>query len=193
MEKFTRSGFGMQAHMEAAHHHLLGKPLVETVQVLRLSQPSPSSTLPALPEGLVPTYMLFCPPVSLVSQRAPSASQASTRTRRWKRMNTPKPEDDEEDSDEETTPLADIGPFVLGEDAVFRDYICLQKPPETFLQLSRPQPMVVPSVPEPAPPVSIGFEAFAARFNQLEPLDLIDGSGQWPPEDVVREVMEAGP
>ena len=107
-------------------------------------------------------------------------------------MNTPRPEP-EDDEDEETTPLADIQPFELGEGAELRNYVCFLRPSETFLQLSRPQPMVVPPVPESVPPISMGFEAFAAKFNQLDPLDLIDGSGQWPPEDVVKDAIEGGP
>ena len=93
-------------------------------------------------------------------------------------MNAVKEDDDE---DEDAIPLADIAPL----DAsipVFRDYIVLQKPSEPSLQLSRPQQMIVPSVLEREPPVSIGFEAFAARYTELEQAGLIDGSGQWPQE-----------
>ncbi|KAH9940936.1 uncharacterized protein BXZ73DRAFT_98764 [Epithele typhae] len=55
---------------------------------------------------------------------------------------------------------------VQGSSAVGCDFIVWRKPAATFLQLSRPQPFVATCVREEVPPVSIGFDAFAARMEQ---------------------------
>ena len=172
----------MQAHVEVAHRGLLGQPLASIVKTLRIPKEPPApKDLPVLPRDLVPAYMLLCPPVWSAWRRAPSASQAAARGRRWKRMNMPRSEE-EEDEDESAICLEDIKPSSLQDHTACRQYIILRRPVETFLQLSRPQPIQVPPVRPATPPVSIGFDAFAARFEQLDLAGLIDGSGQWPPE-----------
>ena len=171
--------------MTSVHSALLGQPLADVARTLRSPQAPPQRKLPQLPKAPIPTHELFCAPVSPARRRAPGGSQAGRGRGRWKRMDTPKPgtvgggDGDDGDSDD-AIPLADLRPLALGRREEFLDYVLRAAPPEAYMQLSRPQQVVAPPVPEVQPPVSVGFEAFAARFERLDLAGLMDGTGQWP-------------
>lgn len=99
-----------------------------------------------------------------------------------------------QDEDESPIPLADLPSVDLRDCPVVYDYVVRPKPPESWGQMSRPQQVVQPPVPEKPPRSSIGFDAFAARFERLERAGLMDGTGIWPEEgwdDEYRDSEEA--
>lgn len=103
------------------------------------------------------------------------------------RATVPGPVDEEDDDRAEAMPFADLAPVSIwsadGELHEFHDWQVRRKPPESFMQQARPQPMVIPPVPEKPPPRSMGYPAFADKFLELEKAGIIDGSGQWPSEE----------
>ena len=104
----------------------------------------------------------------------------------------PKEDASEDDEDEPPIPLKDLPSLDLRGPSEIYDFLVRPKPPESWLQLSRPQQVIHPPVPEKPPPPSIGYDAFAARFEQLERAGLIDGKGLWPEEGWNKEDGASG-
>ncbi|KAI0074895.1 hypothetical protein K474DRAFT_1664892 [Panus rudis PR-1116 ss-1] len=73
----------------------------------------------------------------------------------------------------------------------FTEYIVQPSPlvaaaaaPEPTNILSRPIPYLSPGIAnQPHPPRTMGYDAFLAKFRQLEKAGLLDGSGLWPGTD----------
>ncbi|EJF64147.1 hypothetical protein DICSQDRAFT_178651 [Dichomitus squalens LYAD-421 SS1] len=181
---FGRSGNGLSAHIQTTHFDVLSMDTSQPFHQLRRPHPHPREELSALPAYPVPVYKLLCPTVRPARRgKTPTASQGSRR--KWRRMDTQAaapPEEDDDDDEEPAIPLADLPPMDLRGCPEIHDYFVRPKPPESWLQLSRPQQVVDPPVPEKPPAPSIGYDAFAARFEQLERAGLIDGKGLWPEE-----------
>ncbi|KAI0372736.1 hypothetical protein BV20DRAFT_991001 [Pilatotrama ljubarskyi] len=177
---FGRNAHGLPEHLQSSHRDLLdgripsGSP---SIRPLRHPFPHFPEDLPPLPERDIPAFTFSAPvihPRRPPRSQTPASSQGG-RQRRWKRMATaqPAPADEEESS----LPLADLPPF---DPKQLPDIPVWRKPPEVALQQSRPQHMIVPPIPEREPPVSIGYDAFAEKFVELEKAGVIDGSGNWP-------------
>ncbi|KAI1793569.1 hypothetical protein LXA43DRAFT_1001334 [Ganoderma leucocontextum] len=182
--KTFRSGSGLPEHLRVAHSDVLHPNHASgsnSIRPLRRPCPPRRGDLIALPSHPVPVYMLLCSTVRPAPRgKTPTASQASRR--RWRRMDTQAAAARDDDEDELAIPLADLPPIDLRGCPVVRDYIVRPKLPESWKQTSRPQQVIQPPVPEKPPRPSIGYDAFAARFERLEQAGLMDGTGMWPEE-----------
>ena len=137
--------------------------------------------LKPLPPQPVPMYTLLCPPVHPAARgKTPTASQ--TNRRKWRRMNTQVAAAQDEEEEEPAIPLPDLPPVDLRGSPVVYDYVVRPSQPESWKQISRPQQVIHPAMPEKPPRPSIGYDAFAARFERLEQAGLMDGTGNWPEE-----------
>ncbi|PIL25093.1 hypothetical protein GSI_12982 [Ganoderma sinense ZZ0214-1] len=99
----------------------------------------------------------------------------------------------EEEEEEVAIPLADLPPIELRGNPVVFDYVVRMKPPESWKQMSRPQQVIHPPVPEKPPRPSIGYDAFAVRFERLQQAGLMDGTGDWPEEGWEESSRAKGP
>ena len=86
----------------------------------------------------------------------------------------------DKDEEDQPIPLADLPLADVQGCPVVHDYVVRPNRPESWKQMSRPQQVIQPPVPEKPPRPSIGFEGFAARFERLEKAGLMDGKGMWP-------------
>ncbi|KAI8974550.1 hypothetical protein BD414DRAFT_498030 [Trametes punicea] len=173
---FGRNAHGLPEHFRTAHSDLFGRRATGSsamFQPLRRPHPHIKEALPALPGKPLPAYILTSPAVSptqsrCTNTRAPTDSQGGHR-KQWKKMYVLEEVPVEEES---LVPLPDLPPYDphRGVDIEIR-----RKPLEPMLQQSRPQHMIVPSIPEPDPPVSIGYAAFAKRFMQWEKATIVGG------------------
>ncbi|RDX48247.1 hypothetical protein OH76DRAFT_1352794 [Lentinus brumalis] len=161
----------------------------------RTPKKPPRRALPPLPHDPVPLYTLLLPPVREKPRRAGSTASQTARRGRWKRMSSrAAPPSEASDTDEpESMPFADLDPqastsYYSSPQNECLEWVAYKAPPEPALQISRPQPMIIPPVREKPPAPSIGYVAFAEKFAQLELAGIIDGTGQWPQDDSERDV-----
>ena len=94
-------------------------------------------------------------------------------------MNTQVAAAQDEEEEEPAIPLPDLPPVDLRGSPVVYDYVVRPSQPESWKQISRPQQVIHPAMPEKPPRPSIGYDAFAARFERLEQAGLMDGTGNW--------------
>ncbi|GBE80425.1 hypothetical protein SCP_0301400 [Sparassis crispa] len=186
---FARHG-QVSIHFQEDHPHLIDKTVPFKSHVLKsMRQPSRIhiAQLAPIPSEMTELFHLLSYPVARACKRAQRLSQESRISRKWSRMMASQ---DTEDS-------ADAQPFdnltKFEPPANFNDFIVWRKPSEPAMQLSRPQFISVPSIPEVPPLLSMSYKAFFAKFKELEKAGLVDGTGEWPESDEGEDVILPGP
>ncbi|KAH9950131.1 hypothetical protein B0H21DRAFT_26283 [Amylocystis lapponica] len=172
----------LPGHLLEAHAGVLGKRNLHEPGILKparkpfrrryrdLADFSSSSSVPVHTILSRPVYRALRQPGSQTD-----SSGIARISRKWSRMTEAEDAPAEDDDEERAQPFGD-----LPVRAVFpSDYSVRRKPPEV-MQLSRPQPLYDPPVPEQPAPISIGYGAFKTKYAALEQAGLIDGSGMWP-------------
>ena len=190
---YKQANSSIPAHLRTEHR--FGGSFPTRLPPLRRSwtpKTPPRRSLPPLPPEPVPLYTLLCPPIREKHRKDASTASQAARRGRWKRMSSRAAPLEESEDEDESMPLPDLD--TQESTARYRDvgiecveWVVYKSPPEPNLQLSRPQPIIIPPLQEKPPPPSIGYGAFAERFAQLELAGIIDGSGQWPQEDSEKE------
>ncbi|RPD64267.1 hypothetical protein L227DRAFT_323442 [Lentinus tigrinus ALCF2SS1-6] len=190
---YKQAASAIPAHLRTEHRFGGSFPTrLPPLRHSRMPKPPPRKPLPPLPPDPVPVYTLLCPPMREKHPKAGSTASQAARRGRWKRMGSRAPPPEDSDDEDESMPFADLDPqastaYYCDRGNECRDWVVHKAPSEPSLQLSRPQPMIIPPIPENPLPRSIGYAAFAERFAQLELAGAIDGSGQWPQEDSERD------
>lgn len=202
-ETFVRPNY-IPVHFSNHHADLnnitisLSSPLLKpTYHPLRPSALKPPPPLPAL---AIEPHRLLLPtvvPAPLKADKPPS--KVTPLGRKWSKLSAqddadPSPgkakgkEKARHDEDEpECVPLDDLPRCPVpaedeDPDYVAREYVLKRKPPEAWVgaALSMPPALTGPAESPADPPTSIGFDAFQARYLELEKVGLIQGDGVWP-------------
>ncbi|KAI0708870.1 hypothetical protein C8T65DRAFT_649776, partial [Cerioporus squamosus] len=190
-EAFTykQAPTAIPAHLQTEHRFGGSFPTrLPPLRQSRTPKKPPRRSLPPLPPDQVPLYTLLLPPVREKHRRAGATASQTARRGRWKRMSSrAAAPDSSSDADEpESMPFPDLDPqtaYYSDRQNECLEWVAYKAPPEPALQISRPQPMIIPPVREKPPARSIGYVAFAEKFAQLELAGIIDGLGQWPQEE----------
>ncbi|OBZ73504.1 Phosphomannomutase [Grifola frondosa] len=173
--------FQVAPHFESNHAELLDTAVEISSSIFRPLRSPKRPTVhkpPEYPLDVTPSFWALEPDSITRTQRTYRAPTSSQSSRKWSRMDAQDTEDEHKEGDQPFEDLPVLDTIYLPE---VNEFAVRRKPPETTDgQLSRPQPVIYPLIPEQVPPLSMGYVAFADRFEQLEVADLIDGSGVWP-------------
>ncbi|KAL6298650.1 hypothetical protein BKA93DRAFT_931974 [Sparassis latifolia] len=169
-------------HFQEDHPHLVDKTVPFKSHVLKtMCKPYHIHVgqLAPIPSEMTTLYHLFSYPVARACRRAQLLSQEAHISRKWTRMMASQVTEDSANAQ----PFDDLTKFGTAHILDSVDFVVQKKPPEPALQLSRPQYISDPPIPEVPPPLSMSYKAFFAKFKEMEKAGVVDGMGEWPESD----------
>lgn len=155
----------LENHFRTVHPGIVG---IERLKTLWLpNRPSASPSVPPIPSEPVYSYAISSPHVS-VARRSNQPLVSRPLGRKWSRL------DAQDDEESEPTQIIFSDLPTLDKSSLFqlRDFVIRRKPLESDLWVARPPAMPAMPVHSNTPPLSILFESFARRVDEIDEANL---------------------